>query len=90
MCVDYTDLNKHYPKDPFSLPRIDKVVDSIAGCELFYFLDCYSSYHQISLKGGGPDQNILHYVIWRLLLHHHVLWTQKCWCDISEGHSTLP
>jgi hypothetical protein len=23
MCVDYTDLNKHRPKDPFGLPRID-------------------------------------------------------------------
>jgi hypothetical protein len=23
MCVDYTDLNKHYLKDPFGLPRID-------------------------------------------------------------------
>ena len=22
MCVDYTDLNKHCPKDPFGLPRI--------------------------------------------------------------------
>jgi hypothetical protein len=45
MCVDYTDLNKHYPKDPFSLPHIDKVIDSTAGCELLSFLDCYSSYH---------------------------------------------
>jgi hypothetical protein len=27
MCVDYTDLNKYYPKDPFGLPRIDEVVD---------------------------------------------------------------
>ena len=34
MCVDYTDLNKHCPKDPFGLPRIDEVVDSTAGCEL--------------------------------------------------------
>ena len=50
MCVDYTDLNKHCPKDPFGLPRIDKVVDSTAGCELLSFLDCYSGYHQISLK----------------------------------------
>ena len=50
MCVDYTDLNKHYPKDPFGLPRIDEVVDSTAGCELLCFLDCYSSYHQIVLK----------------------------------------
>jgi hypothetical protein len=23
MCVDYMDLNKHCPKDPFGLPRID-------------------------------------------------------------------
>jgi len=50
MCVDYTDLNKHCPKEPFGLPRIDEVVDSTAGCELLSFLDCYSGYHQISLK----------------------------------------
>ena len=31
MCVDYTDLNTHCPKDPFPLPRIDQVVDSTAG-----------------------------------------------------------
>ena len=32
MCVDYTDLNKHCPKDPFGLSRIDQVIDSTAGC----------------------------------------------------------
>ena len=50
MCVDYTNLNKHCPKDPFGLPRIDEVIDSTAGCELLSFLDYYSGYHQISLK----------------------------------------
>ena len=30
MCVDYIDLNKHRPKDPFGLPRIDQVIDSTA------------------------------------------------------------
>jgi hypothetical protein len=49
MCVDYTDLNKHCPKDPYGLPRIDQVVDSTAGCSVLSFLDCYSGYHQISL-----------------------------------------
>jgi hypothetical protein len=34
MCIDYTDLNKHRPKDPFPLPRIDQVVDSTAGSVL--------------------------------------------------------
>jgi hypothetical protein len=50
MCVDYTDLNKHCPKDHFGLPRIDQVVDSTTGCVLLCFLDCYSGYHQIALK----------------------------------------
>jgi hypothetical protein len=50
MCVNYTDLNKHCPKDHFGLPRIDQVVDSTAGCVLLCFLDCYSGYHQIALK----------------------------------------
>ena len=49
MCVDYIDLNKHCPKNPFGLPRIDQVVDSTAGCTLLCFLDCYSGYHQIAL-----------------------------------------
>jgi hypothetical protein len=34
LCVDYTDLNKHCPKDPFRLPRIDQVVDSTASCSM--------------------------------------------------------
>ena len=50
MCVDYTDLNKHCPKDPFELPRMDQIVDSTAGSVLLSFLDCYSGYHQIALK----------------------------------------
>jgi hypothetical protein len=48
MC--YTNLNKHYLKDPFGLPRIDQVIDSTASCIQLCFLDCYSGYHQIALK----------------------------------------
>jgi hypothetical protein len=50
MCVDYTDLSKHCPKDPFGLPRIDQVIDSTASYDLHCFLDCYSGYHQIAIK----------------------------------------
>ena len=45
MCVDYTSLNKAYPKDPFPLPQIDQVIDSIAGYEALCFLDTYYRYH---------------------------------------------
>jgi hypothetical protein len=50
MCVNYTDLNKAYKKDPFGLPRIDQVMDSTIGCSLLSFVDCYPGYHQIPLK----------------------------------------
>jgi hypothetical protein len=56
MCIDYNDLNKHCPKDPFPLPRIDQVVDSTAGSVLLCFLDCYSGYHQIALHPDDEDK----------------------------------
>ena len=50
MCIDYTNLNKACPKDPFPLPRIDQVIDSTAGCELLSFVDAYSDFQQIPLN----------------------------------------
>jgi hypothetical protein len=50
MCIDFTSLNKAYPKDNFPLPRINKIVDSAAGCEVMSLLDCFSGYHQIYMK----------------------------------------
>jgi hypothetical protein len=47
MCIDFIDLNKCCPKEDFPLSRIDKVVDSAAGCERMALLDFFSGYHQI-------------------------------------------
>ena len=49
MCVDFTNLNKACPQDPFPLPRIDQIVDSTAECDLLCFLDAFSGYHQIKM-----------------------------------------
>jgi hypothetical protein len=50
MCIDYTNLNKACPPDPYPLPRIDQIVDSTSGCELLSFLDAYSGFHQIQMS----------------------------------------
>jgi ribonuclease HI len=50
MCIDLTSLNKACPKDNFPLPRIDKIIDISAGCEVMSLLDCFSGYHQIYMK----------------------------------------
>ncbi|KAK9190984.1 hypothetical protein WN943_019594 [Citrus x changshan-huyou] len=49
MCVDFTNLNKACPKDSFPLPKIDQLVDSIAGHGLLNFMDAFSGYNQIPM-----------------------------------------
>uniref|UniRef100_UPI00178C56A8 reverse transcriptase family protein n=1 Tax=Escherichia coli TaxID=562 RepID=UPI00178C56A8 len=56
MCVDYTDLNKACPMDPFPLPNIDQLVDETAGCELMSFLDAFRGYHQISMHEDDAEK----------------------------------
>ena len=49
VCVDFMDLNKACPKDPFSMPRIDQLVDATVGHPWMSFLDAFQGYHQIPL-----------------------------------------
>ena len=49
MCVDFTDLNRACPKDPFPMPRIDQLVDVTVGYPRMRFLDAFQGYHQIPL-----------------------------------------
>ncbi|KAM1243365.1 hypothetical protein ACFX2G_035631 [Malus domestica] len=49
ICVDYIDLNKACPNDPYLVPRIDLLVDSTSGNQLHNFLDTYSRYNQITM-----------------------------------------
>ena len=45
VCVDFTNLNKAYPKDPFSMPQIDQLVDATIGHPRMSFLDAFQGYH---------------------------------------------
>ena len=75
LCVDFKDLNKACPKDPFPLPRIDQIIDATAGHDSLCFLDAYSRYHQN--EGVRSSHNSIHYPIWAILLQHHALRAQK-------------
>ena len=56
MCVDFTDLNKAYPKDSYPLPRIDRLVDSMAGHKLLNFMDTFSRYNQIRMDETDQEK----------------------------------
>jgi hypothetical protein len=50
MCINFTELNKACPKDPYPLPRIDIIIDQAADCEMLILLDCFSGYHQVWMR----------------------------------------
>lgn len=45
MCVDYTELNKACPMDPFPLPSPNQMVDETSGCDLLSFMHAFKGYH---------------------------------------------
>ena len=49
VCVDFTNLNKACPKDPFPMSKIDQLVDATVGHPRMSFLDAFQGYHQIPL-----------------------------------------
>ena len=45
VCVDFIDLNKVCPKDPFPMPRINQLVDATVSHPRMSFLDAFQGYH---------------------------------------------
>ena len=56
VCVDFTDLNKVCLKDPFPVPRIDRLVDLTVGHPRMSFLDACQGYHQIPLAAKDQEK----------------------------------
>ena len=81
LCIDYTDINKAYPKDPFPLPCIDQIVESTAGCDLLSFLDAYSGYHQIFMT----REDIIHHPVWYVLLFTDAFRVEVCWLNVHKS-----
>ena len=54
--MDFTDLNKACLKDSFPLPRIDQLVDSIAGHKLLTFVDAFLGYNQIKMAEEDQEK----------------------------------
>ena len=52
MCVDYRALNKQTIRNSYPLPRIDDMLDKLAGACCFTSLDMQQAYHQVRLADG--------------------------------------
>lgn len=50
MCIDFTDLNRAYPKDHYPFPSIDRLVNVTVGHAVCFLVDAISGYHQIMIE----------------------------------------
>ena len=58
ICIDYTDLNKIYPKDSFSLLWIDQLVDATSDHQLLSFMDAFSGFNQIWIASEDEEKMV--------------------------------
>ena len=54
--MDYKKLNPWTEKDPFLMPFMDQVLDTLAGKGRYCFLDGYSGYNQISITSEDREK----------------------------------
>ena len=71
VCVDFMDLNKACPKDPFPVLKIDQLVDANFGHLRMSFLDAFQGYHQIAL--ALKDQEKTSFITLTSNFHYKVM-----------------
>ena len=71
MYIDYTNLNKVFPKDAYPLPSINKLVDGTFGFQLLSFLDAYSGYNQIKMH--PPDEEKTAFIMEDINFYYRVM-----------------
>ena len=83
MCVDFRDLNKACPKDDFSLPHIDVIIDSAASSAMYSFMDGFSGYNQIMMT--VMEKNFFHHRMGNILLQSDALYIEECRSNLSKS-----
>ena len=52
LCIDFRPLNSVTVKDTYPIPRIDEILDLLAGASVFSTLDATSGYFQLAMNPG--------------------------------------
>ena len=58
ICIDYTNLNKAYPKDSYLLPMINWLIDATSSFGMLSFMDAFSGYNQIKIASHDEEKTL--------------------------------
>ena len=77
MCIDFTDLNKSYPKDSFPLSRIDQLVDSTTRHKLLSFMDAFFWIQPDFYGRRRSREDLVCYKPRVILVQSYAIWTEE-------------
>ena len=83
VCIGFTDLNKECPKNSFTLPHIEMLVDATASHELLNSMDAFSDYNQIIMHPDDQEKTV--FITKRGIFCYKVILfvLKKYWCNLS-------
>lgn len=93
MYIDFTYLNKHYPKDFYSLLAIDQKIESMVDYRVLSFLDLYKGHHQVPMDKDDTSKTTFITNWGKFTYKKKCLLDQKLKCrnDLSMvGRSCVP
>lgn len=59
LCIDYRQLNARTIKDNYALPRIDAILEHLAGNKFFSVLDIKAGYYQVEIAEEHKERTVL-------------------------------
>jgi Retroviral aspartyl protease len=84
-CVDYRRLNNDTAKDPFALPRIQDLLDSLYKSNYFSTFDLANGYWQIGVQ-SRPSQNKFQYANGIVYVDSYAVWSHLSSSYVSTPH----
>ena len=86
MCIDYTCLNKAFPKDPFALPVSIKSLTLRLAASFYLF---WMPLLAITRSNLQLKINNIYHPFRVVLLYHHAFWSEKWRRNVSANYATL-